>query len=84
MKKNKSAEITTKRGCRACNGCKEEKKCNNTHTWTSPNGKVRRQIDFLAITSKQKNWIINMDKKQNASNTSTRQHNDNSDNKTEV
>ena len=66
--------MTTRYGCRTCNGCKEKKKCNNTHTWTSLNGRTRRQIDFLAITSKQRNWIVNIDKKQNASNTSTRQH----------
>ena len=74
MKRNKLVEASTRYKCNQCNACKEGGKCHNTHTWTSLNGKSRRQIDYLAITGKQKNWIINIDKRQNASNTSTRQH----------
>ena len=72
MKLNNMIEITTQK---CCNKCKKENGiCKKTATWYHPNGRNNRQIDYIAITEKQKNWIMNVDKTNYASNTSSRQH----------
>jgi len=67
--------MTTKKRCDQCEKCKAKKEtCENLKTWTHPNGKIERQIDYVLIDKGQKNWIKKIDKTKNASNTSIYQH----------
>ena len=74
-KKYDMGEMTTKKRCDQCKNCKDKnEKCENTKTWTHPNGKIERQIDYVLIDKKHKNWIRKIDKTKDASNTSFYQH----------
>ena len=74
-KKYDMVEMTTKKRCDQCKNCKNKnEKCENTKTWTHPNGKIERQIDYVLIDKKHKNWIRKIDKTKDASNTSLYQH----------
>ena len=44
-------EMTTRVKCEECKNCKtkNKKRCENTKTWTHPNGKIERQIDYVLI-----------------------------------
>ena len=75
-KKNRMVEMTTRVKCGDCKNCKRKnrKDCENLSTWTHPNGKIKRQIDYVLIEKNYKNWIKKIDKTKNASNTSIYQH----------
>ena len=72
LKRNNMIEVTTQQCCGKCNT--DNGICKKTATWYHPNGRNNRQIDYIAVTKQQKNWIKNIDKTNFASNTSSRQH----------
>ena len=84
-KENRMIITNTNYGCKKgqqrCEECKKtidkEKrpgKCENNITWVSPDGRTRRQIDYILINEEHKNWVTNSRTDFKASNNSENQH----------
>ena len=79
-KKHNMNITNTNYGCRGekkCTECAKGKgpnKCKSNITWTSPDGRTERQIDYILINNDRKNCVKSSRTEFNASTTSENQH----------